>query len=754
MDLTSVLLLVSLPAFILQMSVEASGVFELRLERFEPDHLTADRTGGCCRNQAGLCTDECTVYFRICLKHYQTDITSDGPCTFGEFQTPVLTGSDSLDTFANMQRIPFNFTWPETISVIIEAWHQPPPTTNANPFDLDNPLGDVIMFHDDQLLAQSTAHRTIRSDSNRTESVFVVNSTRLTYSYRVICDHKYYGPGCSDLCRPRDDGFGHYTCTANGTRICREGWTGPYCTEPVCAAGCNAQRGYCEVPHECRCRTGWQGKDCSECIRYPGCQKGTCQLPWQCNCLEGWGGLFCDQDLNYCTHHRPCVNGGTCTNTGLGSYTCDCPKGFTGANCEVRKDQCEVERCKNGGVCRATGPGNFTCDCPEGFSGKHCDLRSKTCSDNPCKNEGLCRQHATKGYGCLCKAGFEGKHCELDRDDCRTSPCKNGGTCHDLLNSFSCTCPAGYSGATCQHKTSTEDCSLSPCLNGGTCSPPHNGPTTTSTCTCAKGYEGGLCQTPSFRTCADSPCRQGASCENTGHGDFLCHCPQGFAGKLCDVTDTPSASLNLIEDPASAERLRSEADSKSSSSTIFAAVTGTACTLIVLLLLAAMFCFLQKRHNQKKQTNKSQLTTQQTLNFNMNNFQQKTSPPGHAVQIAKPWKPTMVQTCQNDNGEDLYSNYTALPKRINSCYGTPSNYGNTLSKGFENYSHPPSHNLNRNASDIYMKVMTNPTSHYQTPRRSHSTVASPSHYHPAPPPYSDHYPEFELAENVQQEFIY
>ena len=145
----------------------------------------------------------------------------------------------------------------ETISVIIEAWHQPPPVINANPFDLDN----VIVFHgkntssnnfqkyichtknflqiyyifrlftDDQLLAQSTAHRTIRAESNWTESVFVVNSSRLTYSYRVICDQKYYGPGCSDLCRPRDDGFGHYTCTANGTRICREGWTGPYCTE-------------------------------------------------------------------------------------------------------------------------------------------------------------------------------------------------------------------------------------------------------------------------------------------------------------------------------------------------------------------------------------------------------------------------------------------------------------------------------------------------------------------------------------------
>ena len=57
-------------------------------------------------------------------------------------------------------------------------------------------------------------------------------------------------------------------------------------------------------------------------------------------------------DLNYCTHHRPCGNGGTCTNTGQGSYTCKCQSDFTGNNCEMRKDPCEVEPCSNDGVCR------------------------------------------------------------------------------------------------------------------------------------------------------------------------------------------------------------------------------------------------------------------------------------------------------------------------------------------------------------------------------------------------------------------
>ena len=53
----------------------------------------------------------------------------------------------------------------------------------------------------------------------------------LAYRYRVKCDEHYYGDGCANLCRPRDDKFGHYTCAESGDKVCLPGWSGEYCTK-------------------------------------------------------------------------------------------------------------------------------------------------------------------------------------------------------------------------------------------------------------------------------------------------------------------------------------------------------------------------------------------------------------------------------------------------------------------------------------------------------------------------------------------
>lgn len=57
-------------------------------------------------------------------------------------------------------------------------------------------------------------------------------------------------------------------------------------------------------------------------------------------------------DLNYCTHHSPCKNGATCSNSGQRSYTCTCRPGYTGVDCELKLSKCDSNPCRNGGSCK------------------------------------------------------------------------------------------------------------------------------------------------------------------------------------------------------------------------------------------------------------------------------------------------------------------------------------------------------------------------------------------------------------------
>ena len=48
-----------------------------------------------------------------------------------------------------------------------------------------------------------------------------------------------------------------------------------------------------------------------------------------------------------------------------------------------------------------------------------------------------------------------------DVNECTSNPCMNGGTCNNLINSYTCTCPRGYSGSRCQTSV--------PCMDDSHC---------------------------------------------------------------------------------------------------------------------------------------------------------------------------------------------------------------------------------------------------------------------------------------------
>ncbi|XP_012284961.1 neurogenic locus protein delta [Orussus abietinus] len=512
--------------------VTASGVFELRLKSFVNEY-GKDSLGKCCSgttSRTGECSGVCRTRFRVCLKQYQAKIDTTTPCTYGDVVTPVLgenvvnlSSTVALPSFSNPISFPFDFTWPGTFSLIVEAYHDANDTTHHSPEKV--------------LITRLTTQRWLDVGPTWVEDEHRSAHSLMVYEYRVTCVAHYYGKGCENLCRPRDDGFGHYSCSPTGERVCLSGWKDDYCATPRCLPGCDEQHGHCSRPNECLCHNGWTGAFCDQCVRYPGCLHGSCQKPWECLCDEGWGGLFCNQDLNYCTNHKPCLNGGTCFNTGQGSYTCSCAPGFTGAECQTPLVDCHSRPCLNGGACApesrrhanatAVAAAGYRCTCPPGWRGRHCEVSTRSCRDSPCRRGATCEDDALKGYACRCPPGYSGPDCETRVDDCAPNPCANGGTCSTRPDGFRCTCPAGFTGERCD--VDVDDCRSDPCLNGATCVDLVD----RFRCQCVPGFVGALCQ-DKVDYCLAKPCANGGRC-TSGTNDYECECRPGFTGKDCSV---------------------------------------------------------------------------------------------------------------------------------------------------------------------------------------------------------------------------
>lgn len=85
-------------------------------------------------------------------------------------------------------------------------------------------------FQTETLVSRISIQRVLDVSTEWTDDQSNSSHSVLVYGFRVTCDPHYYGSGCSNVCRPRDDPFGHYTCSTMGDRVCISGWTGDYCT--------------------------------------------------------------------------------------------------------------------------------------------------------------------------------------------------------------------------------------------------------------------------------------------------------------------------------------------------------------------------------------------------------------------------------------------------------------------------------------------------------------------------------------------
>ncbi|XP_072039238.1 uncharacterized protein [Amphiura filiformis] len=148
------------------------------------------------------------------------------------------------------------------------------------------------------------------------------------------------------------------------------------------------------------------------------------------------------------------------------------------------------------------------------------------CSSSPCMNEGTCYTGNGGSYFCQCTQVFTGSYCENAIDPCIPNPCEFGGVClagdSNTQPSFTCTCPSGLTGDTCN------SCDSNPCLNGGMCTASNSG----YTCTCANGFSGVQCQNDA---CNPSPCVNSGTCRGVFRTPgYQCMCTSGFTGLRCE----------------------------------------------------------------------------------------------------------------------------------------------------------------------------------------------------------------------------
>ena len=86
-------------------------------------------------------------------------------------------------------------------------------------------------------------------------------------------------------------------CTNNGTCVgpnvceCAPGFSGEFCTVPVCDPPC--RNGNCTAPNTCSCTPGWEKFDCSEPICSECLNGGECVAPDTCLCQQ-WPNSFRD----------------------------------------------------------------------------------------------------------------------------------------------------------------------------------------------------------------------------------------------------------------------------------------------------------------------------------------------------------------------------------------------------------------------------------------------------------------------------
>lgn len=70
-----------------------------------------------------------------------------------------------------------------------------------------------------------------------------------------------------------------------------------------------------------------------------------------------------------------------------------------------------------------------------GYTGDNCELNYDDCQLSTCSNNGTCVDGVDM-YTCLCVPGYTDTNCSTEINECLSSPCAAIANCTDLINAF------------------------------------------------------------------------------------------------------------------------------------------------------------------------------------------------------------------------------------------------------------------------------------------------------------------------------
>ncbi|KAE9555818.1 hypothetical protein FO519_001032 [Halicephalobus sp. NKZ332] len=255
-----------------------------------------------------------------------------------------------------------------------------------------------------------------------------------------------------------------------------------------------------------------------------------------CVCPAGYSGACCGTYTNPCTISGACDTNHICHFYPNLTYSCDCPAGKIGPNCENDIDYCEDNKCREHSNCTAnplTYPG-YVCDCPDvvlaEYSGVYCEKLSNQltkCTATYCQNGGICFENGLGDRDCKCLPLTYGDKCE-SKNPCysvATNPCLHDGRCIPGSGTdYTCECLDIWSGTNCGAYNICNN-KTNPCINGDNCE------INIDDCGTQHAYwDGGSCFTPTYCNSVDKD----AQCEDLVNG-YVCQCSSDYTDTNCTM---------------------------------------------------------------------------------------------------------------------------------------------------------------------------------------------------------------------------